>query len=31
MVFYNGDPLEVGTQVQAVMLDGEFVFGEIDR
>lgn len=29
MVFFNGDPFEVGTQVQAVMLEGEFVFGEV--
>ncbi|MEM7516228.1 MAG: amidohydrolase family protein, partial [Planctomycetota bacterium] len=27
MVFYDGDPLEVGTKVEAVMIDGQFVFG----
>ena len=26
LVFYNGDPLEVGTRIEAVMIDGEFVF-----
>lgn len=26
MVFFNGDPLEVGTRIEAVMIDGEFVF-----
>jgi len=29
LVFFNGDPLEVGTKVEAVMLDGEFVYGEV--
>ncbi len=26
MVFFNGDPLEVGTRVEAVMIDGKFEF-----
>lgn len=29
MIFVNGDPFELGTEVQAVMLEGEFVFGEV--
>jgi len=29
LVFFNGDPFEVTTRVQAVMLEGEFVFGEV--
>jgi hypothetical protein len=29
MVFYSGDPLEPTSKVQAVMLDGRFVFGEV--
>jgi imidazolonepropionase-like amidohydrolase len=28
-VFLNGDPFEPSTQVMAVMLDGEFVSGEV--
>ncbi len=28
LVFWNGDPLEPGTRVQAVMLEGELVHGE---
>jgi len=31
LVFWNGDPLEAGTEVQAVMLEGEFVYGEVDQ
>jgi imidazolonepropionase-like amidohydrolase len=31
LVFFNGDPLEVGTRVQAVMLEGQFVFGEVGQ
>ncbi len=26
MVFFNGDPLEVGTRIEAVMIDGKFEF-----
>lgn len=26
MVFFNGDPLEVGTRIEAVMIDGEFKY-----
>ena len=26
MVFFNGDPFEIGTKIEAVMIDGEFVF-----
>ena len=29
MVFWNGDPFEPGTEVQAVMLEGSFVHGEV--
>jgi hypothetical protein len=29
MVFLNGDPFEPSTRVQAVMLDGRFVYGEV--
>lgn len=29
MVFFDGDPLEPGTRVKAVMLEGEFVSGEV--
>ena len=31
LVFWNGDPFEVGTEVQAVMLEGEFVHGEVGQ
>jgi hypothetical protein len=31
LVFFNGDPLEVGTRVQAVMLEGTFVVGEVKQ
>ena len=31
LVFFNGDPLEVGTRVQAVMLEGTFVSGEVKQ
>jgi hypothetical protein len=31
LVFWNGDPFEATTQVQAVMLEGEFVSGEVDQ
>ena len=27
LLFMNGDPLEVGSRIEAVMLEGEFVFG----
>ena len=29
MVFLNGDPFEPATRIQAVMLDGRFVYGEV--
>lgn len=29
MVFYSGDPLEPSSKLEAVMLDGRFVFGEV--
>jgi imidazolonepropionase-like amidohydrolase len=29
LLFLNGDPFEPSTQVMAVMLDGEFVSGEV--
>ena len=29
LVFWDGDPFEAGTEVQAVMLEGEFVYGEV--
>lgn len=29
LVFFDGDPLEVGTKVRAVMLEGSFVVGEV--
>ncbi|MCA8980682.1 MAG: amidohydrolase family protein [Planctomycetes bacterium] len=29
MIFFEGDPLEPGTRVEAVMLEGEFVTGEV--
>jgi hypothetical protein len=28
LVFWNGDPFEPGTEVQAVMLEGHFVYGD---
>lgn len=31
LVFWNGDPFEPGTEVQAVMLEGEVVYGEVDQ
>ena len=31
MVFVNGDPFEPTTRIQAVMLDGKFVFGEVNQ
>lgn len=31
MIFLNGDPFEPGTQVEAVMLEGEFVHGEVQQ
>lgn len=31
LVFFDGDPFEVGTEIQAVMLDGELVFEEDDQ
>ena len=30
LIFLNGDPFEPGTQIQAVMLEGDFVSGEVD-
>ena len=30
MVFLNGDPFEPATRIQAVMLDGRIVFGEVN-
>ena len=30
LIVLSGDPFEVGTEVDAVMLDGEFVHGEVD-
>jgi imidazolonepropionase-like amidohydrolase len=29
LILLNGDPLEVGTKIEAVMLDGRFVYGEV--
>lgn len=29
MVFFDGDPFEPSSRIQAVMLDGRFVFGEV--
>ncbi|MFN0241579.1 MAG: amidohydrolase family protein [Planctomycetota bacterium] len=29
MVFFDGDPFEASSRIQAVMLDGRFVFGEV--
>jgi hypothetical protein len=31
MVFLNGDPFEPTTRIQAVMLDGKLVFGEVNQ
>ncbi len=31
MVFLNGDPFEPATRVEAVMLEGDFVHGEVER
>lgn len=31
MVFLNGDPFQPSTRVQAVMLDGKFVHGEVNQ
>jgi len=31
IVLWNGDPFEAGTEVKAVMLEGEFVHGEVDQ
>lgn len=31
MVFLNGDPFQPATRIQAVMLDGKFVFGEVNQ
>ncbi len=31
LIFLDGDPFEVGTKVRAVMLDGEFVTGEVPQ
>lgn len=31
MVFLNGDPFESTTRIQAVMLDGKFVFGDVNQ
>jgi imidazolonepropionase-like amidohydrolase len=30
LIFLNGDPLETGTRIQAVMLEGEIVYGEVN-
>ncbi len=30
LVFVDGDPFQPSTRIQAVMLDGRFVFGEVD-
>lgn len=30
LLILSGDPFEVGTQVEVVMLDGKFVYGEVD-
>jgi imidazolonepropionase-like amidohydrolase len=29
LIFLNGDPFEPGTEIEAVMLDGDFVSGEV--
>ena len=31
LIFLNGDPLEPGTKIEAVMLDGRFVSEEVSR
>jgi imidazolonepropionase-like amidohydrolase len=31
LLFLSGDPFEAGTQVKAVMLEGRFVFGEVQQ
>lgn len=31
MLFLNGDPFEPTTRIQAVMLDGKFVFGDVNQ
>jgi imidazolonepropionase-like amidohydrolase len=31
MVFLSGDPFQPSTRIQAVMLDGKFVFGEVNQ
>jgi len=31
LIFLNGDPFEPGTQIEAVMLEGEFVHGEVQQ
>jgi imidazolonepropionase-like amidohydrolase len=31
MVFLNGDPFEATTRIQAVLLDGKFVYGEMNQ
>ena len=30
LLILSGDPFEVGTEVEVVMLDGQFVSGEVD-
>ena len=30
IIFWNGDPLEPASSIQAVMLEGNFVVGEVD-
>ncbi len=30
LLILSGDPFEVGTEVEVVMLDGQFVYGEVD-
>ena len=31
LLFMSGDPLEVGSRIEAVMLEGKFVFGPLDE
>jgi imidazolonepropionase-like amidohydrolase len=31
MVFLNGSPFEPATRIQAVMLEGKIVFGEVNQ
>ncbi len=31
MVFLDGDPFEAATRIQAVMLDGKFVYGDVNQ